>query len=156
MKTVNIEWGKLVRLLLFVAITMILFGYLAYSTQPDSEKIAFWTWLNGKLSFKYIIVSLSAGISFGFIDNMLLLVGIDSIDTFCRRFCPGSDNPIFLAGYGHTFATVVSAFISTFIGKWVANITNVNVDDGPVWSLAFGILIGSLFGLVLCSIMLRQ
>ncbi len=151
-----VELHKLLRLFVFVILAIVVSGYLAYTTEcnKNGKCPPFSEWLNGTSNLKYILVSLTTGVSFGIIDNVLLIVGIDSIDSFCQKFCPGSENPIILAGYGHTFSTVVSAFISTFIGIWISNVTETDIDNAPVWSLAVGMLLGSLFGIFISSTMI--
>lgn len=111
-------------------------------------------WLDQDTSAKSILVGAAAGAAFGLIDNTLLWVGMSSLETLFARL-PGGTEPNVLAGYGNAFSSIVSAFVSTFVGRWIADVTDVDVDKSPLWAMALGILLGCLVGIVLPVLLLR-
>lgn len=117
---------------------------------PDFEQ-----WIDQDTSAKSILVGAAAGAAFGLIDNTLLWVGMSSLETLFARL-PGGTEPNVLAGYGNAFSSIVSAFVSTFIGRWIADVTDVDVDKAPLWSMALGILLGCLLGIVIPSLLFRR
>ena len=112
-------------------------------------------WLDQDTSAKSILVGAATGAAFGLIDNTLLWVGMSSLETLFARL-PGGTEPNVLAGYGNAFSSIVSAFVSTFIGRWIADVTDVDVDKSPLWAMAVGILLGCIVGIVVPSLLFRR
>lgn len=144
-----IEWHRVASVLVGCAVLVVATGGVAFATRPceggadacpDLD-----AWLDQDTRLKSIAVGMTAGVAFGLIDNLLLWLGMSAMDTLLARL-PGGDQPLALAGYGNAFSSVVSAFVSTFVGRLLANVYRVDVDKAPLWSMATGLLLGCLLG----------
>jgi hypothetical protein len=130
-------------------------GALAFYTRPKTlfVKGQIGTAPQGKVGFAEffgfnhslfslnVLVGLVSGTVFGFIDNGGLYFGMDALDPIL----PG-DN-LEKAGWGNTFSDGLGAFLATFIGKIVQNISGV--DDTPLWTDFVGIVIGCILGIII-------
>ena len=92
-------------------------------------------------ALKNVLVGMASGLVFGFIDNLGLYVGMDSLDPFF------SNDPLIRAGQGNTFSDLIGSFLGTFIGIKIKNKSQIN--DYPVWSESIGIVVGCLIGVYL-------
>lgn len=95
---------------------------------------------NGKsVSLKQILVGMSFGMIFGFIDNFGLWYGMDYLDPYL----PGGN--LTKAGYGNTY----SDFIGSTMGTSISIILNTlyPVEEAPIWVNSLGIVLGCLLGL---------
>ena len=151
-KSTRVEWISILCVLIGCLVVIVATGYAAFQTRPCTEAkcLDFEEWLDQDDSVKSVLVGAAAGATFGLIDNTLLWVGMNSMESLFRLF-PRGDEPNFLAGYGNAFSSIVSAFISVFVGRWISNVFNVDVDRSPLWSMAMGILFGCVIGIVLPS-----
>lgn len=91
------------------------------------------------VSMKQIIIGMSFGMIFGFIDNFGLWYGMDYLDPYL----PGGN--LTKAGYGNTY----SDFIGSTMGTSISIILNTlyPVEEAPIWVNSFGIILGCLLGL---------
>jgi hypothetical protein len=109
--------------------------------ENGENKISFTEFINnGKnVSFKQILVGMSFGMIFGFIDNFGLWYGMDYLDPYL----PGGN--LTKAGYGNTY----SDFIGSTMGTSISIVLNTMypVEEAPIWVNSLGIILGCLLGL---------
>ena len=150
-----IDWRRVASVLVGCVALIVATGTIAFSVRkcPPSADASDTTscpdledWLDQDTSTKSILVGSAAGMAFGLIDNTLLWVGMSALDTVFARL-PGGTEANVLAGYGNAFSSIVSAFVSTFVGRFIADTANVDVDKAPLWSMALGIFVGCLVGM---------
>ena len=109
--------------------------------EKGEPKLSFLEFVNNgsSVSMKQIIIGMSFGMIFGFIDNFGLWYGMDYLDPYL----PGGN--LTKAGYGNTY----SDFIGSTMGTSISIILNTlyPVEDAPIWVNSFGIILGCLLGL---------
>ena len=109
--------------------------------ENGEEEVSFIEFINnGKtVSLKQILVGMSFGAIFGFIDNFGLWYGMDYLDPYL----PGGN--LTKAGYGNTY----SDFIGSTMGTSISIILNTlyPVEEAPIWVNSLGIILGCLLGL---------
>ena len=109
--------------------------------ENGEEQVSFIEFINnGKtVSLKQILVGMSFGAIFGFIDNFGLWYGMDYLDPYL----PGGN--LTKAGYGNTY----SDFIGSTMGTSISIILNTlyPTEEAPIWVNSLGIVVGCLFGL---------
>ena len=109
--------------------------------ENGEEEISFIEFINnGKtVSLKQILVGMSFGAIFGFIDNFGLWYGMDYLDPYL----PGGN--LTKAGYGNTY----SDFIGSTMGTSISIVLNTlyPVEEAPIWVNSLGIILGCLLGL---------
>lgn len=111
----------------------------------EEEDITFGEWFNGtNLDLKSIVVGMTSGVVFGFVDNAGLFLGMDKLDSLFQRLPLGNEVNV-KAGYGNTFSDMIGAFLSTFIGRQI--VYKTGVTEYPMWSEAIGIVVGCLLGI---------
>lgn len=177
MSPTPLDWPRIVSVFVGCAVLVVTTGAMAFSVRkcdaapldevgdamlggeegeaPGRPCPSLERWLDQDTSAKSILVGAAAGAAFGLIDNTLLWVGMSSLETLFARL-PGGTEPNVLAGYGNAFSSIVSAFVSTFVGRWIADVTDVDVDKSPLWAMALGILLGCLVGIVVPVLLLRK
>lgn len=150
----RIDWHRIASVIVGCLVVIVATGHLAYDARKDkSESVE--AWIDQDTSSKAILVGTVAGAAFGLIDNTLLWLGMSSMDSLFVRL-PGGDQPNVLAGYGNAFSSVVSAFVSTFVGRYISSVFGVDVDRAPLWSMAVGILLGCVIGIVIPMAVLKR
>lgn len=150
-----IESGKVLSVLLGCLVLVVATAGLAFVHRKcdDDGCKDFATWLNGDdVTTKSVLVGMASGVVFGFVDNTLLYTGITALDSVFERF-PGSDDERVVAGLGNCFSSTVSAFVSTFIGRLIAEETGMK--DGPMWAMAFGLFVGCLLGIIIPRVIIK-
>ena len=90
-----------------------------------------------------ILIGFISGMVFGIIDNTGLWFGMEAIDPILPK------GTLTRAGYGNVYADTLSAFLSTFAGKIISNVLNMN--ETPLWANAIGTTCGCLTGLHVCK-----
>ena len=109
--------------------------------KKGDKELTFMEFVNNdsKVTLKQIIVGMSFGMIFGFIDNFGLWYGMDYLDPYL----PGGN--LTKAGYGNTY----SDFIGSTMGTSISIILNTlyPVDEAPIWVNSLGIILGCLLGL---------
>tara|TARA_Y100000389_G_scaffold179541_1_gene193684 strand:+ start:5039 stop:5518 length:480 start_codon:yes stop_codon:yes gene_type:complete len=140
-----------VKQLLVVSVVLIcFFGMLAYRSaneehkkrNPMAQDLSLMKFLNSGIdnpSMKSILVGMSSGVVFGFIDNAGLFFGMDALDPYL----PGG--PLSKAGYGNTYSDALGSFLSVFIGSLIQKSTGI--ENTPMWSESVGIILGCLLGI---------
>lgn len=124
-------------ILLGTVVFVIALGAVAYWVQ--SGRHTFGEWFNGRLSWETLLLGLVYGLTFGMIDSVLLLIGVDGLSTIYKKL-PGGDTAVMASLYGNTYSSVVSGFGSAFIGDIISS--RVKVQHGPVWGQPIGLLVG--------------
>ena len=137
----------LIFLLSSTALIIIFFLLLAFvvvnkkRVDNGEKKLTFLQFFNNnsEVTLKKILVGMSFGMIFGFIDNFGLWYGMDYLDPYI----PGGN--LTKAGYGNTF----SDFIGSTMGTSVSIIlgTLYPTDEAPIWVNSLGIVVGCLLGL---------
>lgn len=94
------------------------------------------------LSFKTILIGLTFGVVFGFMDNFGLWLGIDRLE----KFMPGGVRT--KAALGNTYSDFLGATIGTSISIMLNDYLDIPEDaDQPIWLNTIGIIIGCFIGL---------
>ena len=73
-------------------------------------------------------------------DNSGLWFGMDALEPILPK------GPLTRAGYSNLFSDTLSAFVATFAGSIISNVTKVT-GDTPIWANTVGTIIGNLIGL---------
>ena len=144
----NFQKHKNLIILLLVTIILIFISTAwAFNTvnnkkrEKGEEEVSFFEFINnGKtVSLKQILVGMSFGAIFGFIDNFGLWYGMDYLDPYL----PGGN--LTKAGYGNTY----SDFIGSTMGTYISIVLNTMypVEEAPIWVNSLGIILGCLLGL---------
>lgn len=111
--------------------------------EKGDDELTFMQFVNNNtnVTLKQIIVGMSFGMIFGFIDNFGLWYGMDYLDPYL----PGGN--LTKAGYGNTY----SDFIGSTMGTSISIILNTlyPVEEAPIWVNSLGIILGCLLGLYL-------
>jgi len=97
-----------------------------------------------------IAVGMVSGFVFGFIDNAGLFFGMKYMEPFFSLF-PLSEEELVGAGYGNTFSDMIGAFLGTFMGKAIQELSQIN--NYPIWTEAIGITVGCIFGVMIPRMM---
>jgi len=94
---------------------------------------------NTNPTFKTILIGMSFGFVFGFIDNAGLWFGLDVLE----KYIPGGI--LTKAGWGNTY----SDFLGSTLGTCIAIIlkTLFPISDTPIWVDSFGVVVGCIFGI---------
>ena len=127
-----------------IVIFFLLLAFVVVNNKRMSEgkeKLTFTQFLNNnsEVTLKKVLVGMSFGMIFGFIDNFGLWYGMDYLDPYI----PGGN--LTKAGYGNTF----SDFIGSTMGTSVSIIlgTLYPTEEAPIWVNSLGIIAGCLLGL---------
>lgn len=91
------------------------------------------------LTVKNLLVGMSFGIVFGFIDNASLWVGLDTF----KKHIPGSI--LVKSGWANTYSSTLAATIGTTV--FITLKYCLKVENSPIWLNSIGILIGCILGL---------
>ncbi len=109
--------------------------------EKGKEKVTFMEFFNNKSkpTFKTVIIGMSFGLIFGFIDNAGLWIGLDILE----KYVPGG--MLTKAGWGNTF----SDFIGSTLGTSIAIIlkTLFPITDTPIWVDSLGVVVGCILGI---------
>ena len=121
--------------------------YAAYNVvnskrlERGEKELTFTQFINNdsKVTLKQVLIGMSFGMIFGFIDNFGLWYGMDYLDPYL----PGGN--LTKAGYGNTY----SDFIGSTMGTSISIILNTlyPVEEAPIWVNSLGIILGCLLGL---------
>lgn len=144
------------RLIAFSIGIIIFFGVISYILQNRKyqkenkdkkdvpKNLPFKEFINGEAKLpptRTILLGMLFGIIFGFLDNLFLFIGIDSLE----HLMP--DNELIKAGLGNTFSDVIGAIVGTFIGSIGQILFSYDETVIPLWANTVGIFIGCLLGL---------
>ena len=147
---------KAYNLIKFSIAVILFFGIISYILQNRKYKeenkdkkdvpknLPFIQFINGEEKLppaKTILLGMLFGIIFGFLDNLFLFIGIDSLE----HLMP--DNDLIKAGLGNTFSDAIGAIVGTFIGSIGQILISYDETVIPLWANTVGIVIGCLLGL---------
>lgn len=144
------NFSKHRNLIILLVGTILLIGlstFLAFKVvnskrlEKGEKEYSFKQFINNdtEITFKQIIIGMSFGLIFGFIDNFGLWYGMDYLDPYLP------EGNLTKAGYGNTY----SDFIGSTLGTSISIILNTlyPVSEAPVWVNSMGITLGCLLGL---------
>ena len=94
---------------------------------------------NQKLDFKTVLVGMSFGIVFGFIDNAGLWFGLQSF----QKYIPGG--LLTKSGWGNTYSDGLGASLGTSVAVILR--TLYPIKDSPIWVDTAGIIVGCILGI---------
>ena len=103
---------------------------------------------NTKLSLRNILVGMSFGIIFGFIDNLGLWIGLSSFE----KYIPG--NILTKSAWGNTYSNGLGATLGTSISIILK--TYFPIEESPIWVDTIGILIGCIIGMYIPKFIYRN
>ena len=79
------------------------------------------------MSWRGIIVGLSFGIVFGFLDNFGLMIGMDALT---KNFKMGNKAK---SAFGNTYSDFIGATVGTFISIILKQLLDYDDSDEPIW-----------------------
>jgi hypothetical protein len=127
----------------FVGIFLILAFNVVNNNRVEkgNNKLTFMQFLNNnsEVTLKKVLVGMSFGMIFGFIDNFGLWYGMDYLDPYI----PGGN--LTKAGYGNTFSDFIGSTMGTSISIILG--TLYPTEEAPIWVNSLGIIVGCLLGL---------
>ncbi len=137
----------LINLLVVTVFFVGIFLILAFNVVNNSRiekgenKLTFIQFLNNnsEVTLKKVLVGMSFGMIFGFIDNFGLWYGMDYLDPYI----PGGN--LTKAGYGNTFSDFIGSTMGTSISIILG--TLYPTEEAPIWVNSLGIIVGCLLGL---------
>ena len=136
--------NNLLFLLTISLIIIIIFGILDYNVYIENNptsNVNTWFWGNNRLwTWSDIAVGMLFGILFGFIDNIGLYLGMDTIEEELHNRI---SNPKIIAGLGNTYGGIMSAFLGTFINNIFVTKSQIQL---PLIVTPVGIFLGSIAG----------
>ena len=100
---------------------------------------------------KNILVGLSQGLIFGFIDNFGMYLGLDSLESLLNESIP---NSTIRAGIGNLYSSIFGSIMGASLSKGIKQSTGISTT--PWWSDTIGILIGSILGIYLPSLVMKS
>ena len=133
----------LLRFILMNILVIFVLSVISYKVyeRTSKDKKTYKEFIVGKkMSAKGIMVGLSFGIVFGFLDNLGLLVGMD---TLTKNFKMDNTQK---SAFGNTYSDFIGATVGTFISIILKQLLNYDGNDAPIWLDSFGIVIGCLLG----------
>jgi len=92
-------------------------------------------------SYKSLIIGLTFGLVFGFLDNIGLWMGIDTF----YDYIPGGT--LTKGAWGNTYSDLLGATVGTFIADMAKDYYKYDDDDQPIWVNTLGIFMGCLIGM---------
>lgn len=109
--------------------------------EKNKKQISLLNFLNNNSDLKFykILIGMSFGLVFGFIDNAGLWFGIHSLE----KYIPG--NIFEKSGWGNTYSDFLGATLGTSIAIILK--TFVPVINTPIWADSLGVLIGCILGI---------
>ena len=144
--------------MIFVIFNLILFSVSLYSAfrvrnyyqhKKGKKEGSFIEFLNnGKMpSGKNIMIGLIFGMVFGFIDNLGLWLGVDTL----QKYMPGG--LLTKAALGNTYSDFLGVIVGTSVSIIAKESLDYDDDKEPVWLNMIGIVIGCLGGMVVGRIL---
>jgi len=154
------ERKRIKRLIIFSVALILVSSVVAYiienrehkKKKGTDENLPFWHFINGQAqlpSWKTILVGLTFGIVFGFLDNFFIYVGIDSLEPILPK------DTVLKAGLGNLYSDAIGAIVGTYIANIVQKWTGIDDDEIPIWTNTIGIIIGCLIGIYIPYLLLR-
>ena len=158
MNKISKDQSKLLQLIIGVVFIITILGNIAfklYKEQDDDADILSFLGLkvNSKEKdyvWKGVLLGMSSGVVFGFIDNAGLWFGMDALDPFLNKIKGVGE--LTKAGLGNTFSDAVGSFAGTFAGIIIrSKLISKDEENIPefIWAESIGIIIGCLLGIII-------
>ena len=148
MKLFNIEFPNELIVFFMGTITLVMaFLYLAFKIsnnkrEKDGKKrISFIQFINNEkeIRLRNVLVGMSFGLVFGFIDNAGLWIGLEKFEKYI------SGSILEKAGWGNTFSDALGASLGTAVLIILKSI--FTVEEAPIWVDTIGIILGCILGI---------
>ena len=142
--------------ILTILIVTFFFG-LAYITtnwyrmKKKKSKLSIIQFLNrnSRVTLKKILVGMSFGFVFGFIDNAAMWLAIDPVKDFF------SNSSLFMkAGWANTYSDLLGATAGTSISLILK--TFFPITDVPIWIDTFGVVLGCIAGIYIPNLFIKK
>ena len=133
----------LIRFVLMNVLIIFILSIISYKVydKTATKKKTYKEFIVGKkMSPKGILVGLTFGMVFGFLDNLGLLIGMD---TLTKNF---KMNNTAKSAFGNTYSDFIGATVGTFVSIILKQLTGYDDDDQPIWLNSLGIVLGCLLG----------
>tara|TARA_B100001093_G_scaffold503105_1_gene557009 strand:+ start:555 stop:1013 length:459 start_codon:yes stop_codon:yes gene_type:complete len=149
------------KIIIFIIINLIVFFSLLYISyihhvytlkKKGKKKVTLSHYLNrGKIpSFKNIVIGLTFGLIFGFLDNLGLWMGIDVF----YKYIPGGT--LTKAGWGNTYSDLLGATVGTFIAEIAKDYFDYDDNNQPIWLNSLGIFLGCVLGMTVGKLLTKR
>jgi hypothetical protein len=92
-------------------------------------------------SYQSLLVGLTFGVVFGFLDNIGLWMGIDTF----YDYIPGGT--LTKGAWGNTYSDLLGATVGTFIANMAQDYYKYDPSDEPIWLNTLGIFLGCIIGM---------
>lgn len=141
-----IDYKLLLFIVIIITLIIITFYISFYLVNKKNEKegkpkLSLKNFLNNNqtLSIKKVLIGMSFGIVFGFIDNAGLWFGLDSF----QKYIPGG--LLTKSAWGNTFSDGLGASLGTSVAVILR--TLYPIEDSPIWVDTVGIILGCILGI---------
>jgi len=135
----------LVNLFLIIGLFYISFTFHNHLLKARNKKTeSIMTFLNrgdNKLTFESIVLGLTFGLVYGFMDNFSMWMGLDTF----KEYLPGG--LLTKGALGNTYSDFIGATVGTFISVMAADYLDYDGGSEPIWLNTIGIVIGCLLGM---------
>ena len=135
----------LLNILVIIVLFIFTYNYHNYKlTSAKKKPVTISKFLNrGKIpSPKFLAIGFTYGLTFGFIDNIVLWLGLDYIE----KYLPGG--LLTKSALGNAYSNFLGAIMGTFISIIIADyFEDFNENRTPIWVNSIAILMGCLLGL---------
>lgn len=113
-----------------------------YKKQRNEKQLTIIEFLNNnqKINMKSILIGMSFGIVFGFIDNAGLWLGLTSF----QKYIPGGI--LTKSGWGNTYSDGLGATLGTSVAVILKTMFPLE-HEAPIWADAVGIVLGCILGI---------
>lgn len=130
-----------------IVFSCVYFAYYYHNkmlVRNNEHLVSFTEYLNNTkhLKFKDVMIGISFGVIFGFIDNTGLWIGIDMLS----KYMPGGIK--IQSALGNTYSDFIGSILGTVVSLVVKDAYGDIEENAPIWSNTIGILIGCLLGIV--------
>lgn len=136
----------IINIVIIVGLIYISYVYhISKTRNAERKNITFLNFINGGqyLTLKNILVGLSFGFVFGFIDNFGLWVGIEKLE----QYMPGGVKT--KAALGNIYSDLIGATVGTSISVMLYDYLEIEKEvEHPLWLNTIGIVIGGIVGLI--------
>lgn len=134
-------FGNIALFSLFLYISFRVHNY--YRVKRGEKPVDFVHFFNrGDLPpLKNLLLGMTFGMVFGFMDNFGLWMGIDALE----KYLPGG--VLTKAALGNTYSDLLGAVVGTSIAIMAKDAYNYDSDDDPIWVDTLGIVLGCLLGM---------
>ena len=142
--------SKVFQFIVINIVIILLSVYIAYyyhnKTRVGNKllPVTFTEYMNNTkhLKIQDVIIGITFGVVFGFIDNAGLWIGLDTLS----QYMPGGVK--IQSALGNTYSDFIGSILGTVVSLVAKDMYGNIEENAPVWSNTIGILIGCLLGIV--------